>query len=117
VIGAGYYPHLPGGSAKKKIVNPGGMGQLQSPPQSARAVARWLIEEYESSARPLSSVALLTSEKKPKKFEYRRRESNVRISVDATLATMPLVRKAILDWRSVIKILIISCCSIFVDTV
>jgi len=101
VIGVGHYPHLPGGSAKKKVANPDGMGQLLSPPESARAVARWLIEKYESVGRPLGSVALLTSEKVPAKFKYRPRGKNKKSqSVNVALAAMPAVEEAIVSWRA-----------------
>src|SRR4051794_38186136 len=91
VIGVGHYPHLPGGASKKKVANPDGMGQLKSPPESARAVARWLIEEYRSD-RPLSSVALLTSEKVPAKLEYQPPDKK-KTSVDTELASMSNVEQ------------------------
>jgi hypothetical protein len=100
VIGAGHYFHLPGGAAKSKFKNPEGMGQLVSPPHSARAVARWLIEEYQSDDRPLATVALLTSEKKTEPFQYQPRGSKKPISVAAPQATMPAVRQAISDWHA-----------------
>ena len=44
------------------------MGQLTSPPHSARAVARWLIRSLRDPAKPLADVALLVSEDKPRPF-------------------------------------------------
>jgi hypothetical protein len=99
VIGVGHYPHLPGGGAKT-FANPDGMAQLASPPRSARAVARWLIEEYDCPNKPLGSVALLTSEKGPAKFEARPRgKGKKKVSVAPAAAAMPAVKQAILDWH------------------
>jgi len=98
VIGVGHYPHLPGGVAKKKFPNPEGMGQLSSPPESARAVAQWLIENYVSPGRPLASVALLTSEKAPKQFKFQPPGQAAK-SVATTMASMADIESAILDWH------------------
>lgn len=97
VIGVGHYPHLPGGGSKVKVANHDGMRQLVSPPESARAVARWLIEDYESPNRPLGSVALLTSEKRPSPFAFRwqGKTKSARVGV----ASMPQVEAAILGWH------------------
>jgi hypothetical protein len=97
IIGVGHYPHLPGGG-KKRIANPDGMGQLTSPPESARQVARWLIEKYVSPTRPLGSVALLTSEKAPSKFVFQAQGKTK--SKTPELATMPAVEQAILEWHA-----------------
>ena len=61
VIGVGHYPHLVGGGA---ALFPGHMkmGQLSSPPASARAFASWLSEHHNNPDRPLGSVALLVSD-------------------------------------------------------
>jgi hypothetical protein len=61
VIGCGDYPHLLGGSGTT-CANPDGMGQLSSPPVSARLVAEWLIETYHDPTKPLATLALLLSE-------------------------------------------------------
>lgn len=102
IIGVGHYPNLPGGSGKKKFPNPEGMRQLASPPASARAIARWLIERYECPARPLASVALLTSEKSPKPFAHAssgRNGNGPKPSKVPVAATMDAVEQAILEWR------------------
>lgn len=68
VIGVGEYPHLIGGSASLSPNNDG-MGQLTSPPVSARAVAEWLIQNYRNPKQPLASVSLLLSETPTQDFE------------------------------------------------
>jgi hypothetical protein len=60
VIGVGTYPHLQGGQAQGTRTD--GLGQLSSPPISARRMAEWLLGEYHCPSRPLASLALLTSE-------------------------------------------------------
>ena len=67
VIGVGWYPHLPKGGGKQ-LADPQGLTQLTSPIASARAFATWLLSEFTSADRPLSTVRFLTSEKKPKPF-------------------------------------------------
>ena len=67
-IGIGCYHHLPGGlgtTTKHHL----GLGQLSSPPISARAVASWFIEKFDCTERPLASVSLVVSEKTPQPFE------------------------------------------------
>ena len=61
VIGVGAYPHLVGGEGP---LLPGheGMGQLTSPPHSARAFAQWLLAEYRNPDKPLASLDLLLSD-------------------------------------------------------
>ena len=72
VIGIGTYPHLIGGDTP--CANPDGMGQLTSPPVSARAVAEWFIEEFRDpragpgDAGSVGTVALLISEQSPSEF-------------------------------------------------
>jgi hypothetical protein len=61
VIGIGDYPHLLGGSGTLSDYHDG-MGQLTSPPVSARKLAEWLIQNYRNPDRPLASVSLLVSE-------------------------------------------------------
>lgn len=65
VIGVGDYPHLKGGSGALFSAHEN-MGQLGSPPISARRFAEWLIQtgRDRDPARPLASVRLLLSEKK-----------------------------------------------------
>ena len=67
VVGVGDYPHLLQGSG---TLNPNndGMGQLSSPPISARAFAEWLIKSYSNDPKKLQSVALLLSESPTREF-------------------------------------------------
>lgn len=66
-IGIGHYDHLPGGTraTTKHHLN---LGQLSSPPSSARAVASWFIKKFDCTERPLASVSLVVSEKTPQPF-------------------------------------------------
>jgi hypothetical protein len=96
VIGVGHYKHLPGG-AGKKFSNPGGMGQLKSPPESARAIARWLVEEYSHPDKPLASLSLLISDKAGSKFTYRANGAETTVQVPP--AEMADVKPAIKAWR------------------
>ena len=60
VIGVGDYPHLNGG-AERKTQDHENMGQLTSPPVSARQFASWLIESFHHPAKPLATVSLMLS--------------------------------------------------------
>jgi hypothetical protein len=61
VIGVGAYPHLPGGGSPL-TPHHDGMGQLTSPPISARRMAAWLIGSLSHRYKRLASVSLLLSE-------------------------------------------------------
>lgn len=69
VIGVGQYPHLIGGDAPAAKTD--GLRQLSSPPVSARAVADWLLRDYEFPDKPLASLSLLVSEPDPAPFKDR----------------------------------------------
>ena len=98
IIGVGDYPYLKNGKAPKKFANAGGMGQLKSPPHSARAIARWLIEEYRHPIKPLASLSLLISEPVQSTFNYR---LNNRVkTVNSAPASMQGVKQAIRRWRA-----------------
>jgi hypothetical protein len=96
VIGVGKYPHLIGGG-KKQFAGAAGMGQLKSPPQSARAVARWLIEGYSHPEKPLASVSLLLSEPAESKFTFTANGKEKTVKVAS--ATITEVQPAIRAWR------------------
>jgi len=98
VIGVGRYPHLAGGKSKIKFTSEPGTGQLESPPESARAIARWLIESYRHPVKPLASVALLLSDDKSQKFEFT--NAGKKRVVDALPAVMPEVKKAVREWHN-----------------
>src|SRR5450830_1169609 len=64
VIGVGDYPWLQGGSQQPVFPRNEGMGQLSSPPLSARAFAEWLMspDGFRNTDRPLASLDLLISD-------------------------------------------------------
>jgi len=97
VIGVGHYRHLPGGKGKK-AANTWGLRQLSSPPHSARAIARWLIEEFEHPTKPLASVSMLVADPSDAKFSYRAREKakNIRL-LDANFSN---VATAVSQWHA-----------------
>lgn len=97
IIGVGHYPALPDGGGPQ-FVRPEGMRQLLSPPISARRFAQWLIENYQSKNRPLSSVQLLLSETVPGDFEYT--VAGQSKSVTPHTADFATVRLAIRQWQA-----------------
>ena len=102
VIGVGAYLHLPGGQAfAQRLGVPWmaypdheGMGQLSSPPQSARAVARWLLTEYRNPERPLASLHLLLSEPEAGTITLASGEERA-----VERASFDNVKAAIKDWK------------------
>jgi hypothetical protein len=72
-IGVGKYPHLIGGNSKDKAVQQYGLGQLKSPPVSAKRFIDWCLGPlvdppaigYENDKSPLGSVEALISAKAP----------------------------------------------------
>jgi len=93
VIGAGDYPYLLGGSKALSAHNDG-MGQLSSPPISARMFATWLIDSYHNPSKPLDSVALLLSESPSEDFVNPKTGDRIR----PELASYEHVASAIQDW-------------------
>lgn len=67
VIGVGAYPHLNGGK-KKLTADHDGMGQLTSPPVSARMFASWLMKSFQHPGKKLATVSLLLSEERSTRF-------------------------------------------------
>jgi Caspase domain len=92
LIGVGFYPHLNGGGQTLTSDNDG-MGQLTSPPVSARALAQWLITSFRNPSKPLSTVELLLSEAAPAPFDH---PAQGPVAVNA--ATMANVVPALGDW-------------------
>lgn len=94
LIGVGSYAHLRGGSG---ALAPGGnlMGQLTSPPVSARALADWLIEHLDAPGKPLAEVALLLSEDSPKPYVNPVTKAAHQVEV----ATIDNIEAALSDWR------------------
>jgi Caspase domain len=95
VIGVGDYPHLPRGSSKQKTKDHEGMPQLTSPPISARKFAAWLIRSFEHPEKPLATVSLLLSERKPKPFVNPRTNK----SWNVALAGTDNVLNALWEWN------------------
>jgi hypothetical protein len=99
VIGVGGYRHLEGGE------EPGeqnlGLGQLTSPALSARAIADWLLEEFNNPDAPLGTLELLISPP-PKPKRGRRAPRGVerarRAARDVEPATMANVEAAFRRW-------------------
>jgi caspase domain-containing protein len=95
VIGVGAYPHLLGGTGALSPDHDG-MGQLSSPPASARMFCRWLIEELNDPAKPLASVRLLLSELAPARFQHPATGRDLPVAD----ATMEHVDTALSDWKA-----------------
>jgi len=89
---------LPGGKSKKKFLNAGGMTQLRSPPQSAKAIARWLIEEYKHPQKPLASLSLLISGSGKPGFTFNNGAKET--SVETSQAIYREVETSIRDWHA-----------------
>lgn len=67
LIGVGRYPHLRGGTPPA-FAMPMSMGQLGSPPESARQMAEWFMDSvngFHNPERPLRSLEILCSAKAP----------------------------------------------------
>lgn len=94
VIGVGNYPYLNGGTG---LLTPDhdGMGQLSSPPISARMFADWLIRSFHHPQKPLSTIALLVSAASPEKFDNPRTND----SYDIEQATSETLGPAITAWK------------------
>jgi hypothetical protein len=94
VLGVGAYPHLNGGTGAL-TPDHDGMGQLSSPPISARAFANWLIRSFQHPGKPLSTVALLISAPSPERFENPRTHQ----VHDVERATSHTASAAIKEWK------------------
>jgi Caspase domain len=94
VLGVGAYPHLNGGTGAL-TPDHDGMGQLSSPPISARAFADWLIRSFHHPGKQLSTVALLVSAAAPERFENPRTHS----FHDVERATSQTASAAIKAWK------------------
>jgi hypothetical protein len=92
VIGVGAYRHLEGGLGKP-LEDSMAMGQLTSPPASAKLFADWLIKRYRNPDVPLGSVEMLVSPT----GSYDVPEGR---SVNVAAATMSNVKQAFDRWFS-----------------
>lgn len=93
VIGVGSYTYLPGGGSKKIYPKHEGLGQLTSPPFSAREFTNWLLTKYHNESTPLSSVNLFLSD--PMSNEYK--DPNTGEIKEVERAKTGPVRKGIKD--------------------
>ncbi len=94
IIGAGAYKHLLEGNAAE-TPHHGGMGQLSSPPISARKFATWLIEHFNHPEKPLATVALLLAEANPTKFHNTKTDQEIKVAYPS----MNAVKEALRAWR------------------
>jgi len=67
VIGVGAYAHLIGGGGEL-FPDHESMGQLTSPPHSARAFTNWLLKKHHNPNKPLASLELLVSDVQGSEF-------------------------------------------------
>ncbi|MBB3772806.1 hypothetical protein FHS55_003427 [Angulomicrobium tetraedrale] len=65
IVALGHYPNFLGGD-NADLQAP--LGQLASPPRSARLLADWYLKDYHYPPAPLGSLALLISEKEPEPY-------------------------------------------------
>lgn len=93
VIGVGAYAHLPGGDGEE-FPEHGGLGQLTSPPHSARAFATWLLAEYRNPDKPLASLELLLSDSESNHFTLPGGDAQ-----EVDRANLDKVDKAVTDWK------------------
>lgn len=97
IIGVGEYFHLPGGSSEIKTSAHGGLRQLSSPPESAKAITDWLLDEFHNPDKPLATVSLLVSEKSG---DYIYSHSKLIAPVTIKPATYENVKKAVREWKN-----------------
>ncbi len=90
VIGVGAYAHLIGGTGPLLKDEHGSLGQLSSPPISARKIADWFVDHHRHPDKPLASLRLLLSE--PQASPYRGHVVDV--------ASIALIEKEILAWKA-----------------
>lgn len=93
LIGVGQYPRLLGGTPPLFLQHEN-MGQLSSPPLSARALAKWFLTTYNNPGRPLHSLELLLSDAQGSSFSMPNGDQR---PVDR--ATFASTEHAVLDWK------------------
>jgi hypothetical protein len=71
IVGISDYLHLLGGTEPRSDIAEG-MGQLDAPVNSARALANWFLDEFENDSRPLASLALVLSDRTPVVYQHRK---------------------------------------------
>jgi hypothetical protein len=93
VIGVGKYAYLPGGDGGRRTEWHDGMGQLDSPPISARKFTDWLLKDYNNPTHKLATVSLLVSEKGDRRYTP---TEGTELVVEP--ATINNVREAVRQW-------------------
>ena len=92
ILGIGAYRHLNG--VDGQLATPHmDLGQLTSPPVSARKFADWVLNHFENDEAPLGSVELLLSELQP--ASYKLPDQN-QVNVDT--ATIDNIEEAFYNW-------------------
>ncbi len=99
VVGVGRYPHLLDGDQFDARVRHLDLGQLTSPPVSARHFAKWWCENYNNPQVPLGSVELFLSEVNPTPFEYTHPQNGAQ-SFAAAEATVANLLQVFFDWQA-----------------
>ena len=94
VIGIGKYPHLLGGQEQAAFTD--GMRQLSSPPVSARAFAKWMIQDYHFPGKQLASLSLLLSEAVPQPFTNPKTGQ----SYEVAIAEIDPILAAVKEWKA-----------------
>lgn len=92
-IGVGKYPYLRRGSGRLTTRHMG-LGQLTSPPISARYFCNWFLKEYDNPERALGSMELLLSEAQPAPFVLPDGQGETAVNP----ARISNVRRAFDDW-------------------
>jgi len=92
VIGVGLYDHLIDGP-ERLLDNPFGLGQLGSPPRSAKRFAEWMLAELNNADAPLASVEVLISSLDPTSINVPGEASRV-----VETATRKHIQTAFDDW-------------------
>lgn len=94
IIGVGKYPHLPGGGstpAKRTL----GLGQLTSPPVSARNFCQWFLDRYHNPDRSLGSIEMFLSEAQPTPFDLPLGAGHIEVAS----ARMENIDSAFYQWK------------------
>jgi hypothetical protein len=96
IIGVGGYPHLNGGDPNALADLHGGLGQLSSPPVSAREFTTWLLDAFDNPDKPLATVSLLISEKEgPQAYTH----AKLSVPFSPQPATLHHVKSAVRAWK------------------
>jgi hypothetical protein len=91
-IGVGVYDHLMGGS-KTLLDNPFGLGQLGSPPVSAKRFTEWVLADLKNPAAELAGVEVLISSADPTTIEVPGEGAK-----PVAAATMENIKRAFNEW-------------------